>query len=57
MLQDEGGIGGGPPREGPALKGVDEGAYRCFGSKAGSYHSLKDFREGSEEDDYPKGGG
>ena len=57
MLQDKGGIGGGSPREGPPLKGVDEGAYHCLGRKAGSYNSVKDFRERSEEDNNPKGGG
>ena len=40
MLQDESGIGGGSPREGLALKGMDEGAYCCLSRKAGSYHSL-----------------
>jgi len=57
MLQDEGGIGGGPHRERPALKGVDKGAHRRLGREAGSYHSLKDFRERSKEDDNPEGGG
>jgi len=42
MLQDEGGIGGGSPWEGPALKGMDEGAYCCLSRKAGGYHSLED---------------
>jgi len=36
---------------------MDEGAYRCLGQKAGGYHSLKDLRERSKEDDNPKGGG
>jgi len=31
MLEDEGGIGGRASREGPALKGLDEGAYRYLG--------------------------
>jgi len=57
MLQDEGGIGGGPPRAGPALKGMYEGAYCCLSREARSYHPLKDFRERTEEDDDPKRGG
>jgi len=57
VLQDEGGIGGGPPRERPALKGVAKGAHRRLGREAGSYHSLKDFGERSKEYDDPEGGG
>jgi len=57
MLYDEGGIGGGPSGEGSALKGMDQGAYGCLRREAGGYHSLKDIRERSEEDDDPKRGG
>ena len=56
MLKDEGGIGGGSPGEGPPLKGVDEGAHCCLGRKARSYHSLKDFRHRTKEDNNPEGG-
>ena len=54
MLQDAGGIGGGSPREGPTLEGVDEGADCRLGREVGGYHSLKNFRERSKEDDNPK---
>jgi len=36
---------------------MNEGACRCLGCKAGSYHSLKDFGECSKEHDDPEGGG
>jgi len=57
MLYDEGGIGGGPSREGAALEGMDQGANGCLSREAGGYHSFKDLRERSEEDDDPKRGG
>jgi len=49
-----GGIGGGPSREGAALKGVDEGAYGCLNREVGGHHSLKNLRERTVEDDDPK---
>jgi len=54
MLQDEGGIGGGPSGEGAALKGMDQGANGCLSREAGGYYSLKDLRERLEKDDDPK---
>jgi len=50
-------MGGGSPREGPALTGVDEGANCCLGTEARSHYCLKDFRERSKEHDNPEGGG
>jgi len=57
VLLDEGGIGGGSPREGPTLEGVDAGAGWCLGRQAGSYHSLEELGEHSKKDDNPEGGG
>ena len=55
--KDEGGVCCGSPREGPTLKGMDEGGYRCLGCEAGTCHSLKDLRERPKKDDNPVGGG
>jgi len=57
VLQDEGGIGGRSPREGPALKWVDEEADCRLGREAGRFHSRKNLRERSKEDNHPEGGG
>jgi len=56
VVQDEDGIGCGPPGEESTLKKVNKGAGQCRGQEAGGHHPLKNFREGAEEDANSKRG-